>query len=323
MDRAQRIPLVCAVTTVVALFALGCAGTVTVVAHQEEPARLAITVFPRIWLVYDPLDENERVARALSRFLQQKGKNVETMDADELAARRASHSVPISATVLHLRFWFVDSVHTEWTHDPSTSCGPGGCYGPQGPAMYDVPHVEARMALRVEEGDTGRVLDRAVVRRSRTADAYEALHDELVREFIRVAKRLVIPQSAELEFELVETSEANVTRAIRDAEHGHWEKARERLERYRRSSAFNHLDRKTRAAVLYDLAQVARFDDNGRAVPERLDQAEADLRAAIALQPDELYTTALADIHRQRQAHRARAAEQAAEAHNRALSSGP
>ncbi len=280
--------------------AVGCAGTHAVRGQVVHPAEVPIRGFPRVWVIGGESLAEQRFADALVAHLTGDA-DIRVVPLRDLEPARASGRIPPATVVVLPRLVFQDSSATRWTSRPQTICGATGCYTSRRSYQYLVPVLAANLIVTVYDGPTAtvqQVIHLETREEERTPDAMRTRATRTLAELFGV---MVDQQVEEVEVILLEVELPEVQGAIARIDGGDWSGGRALLEEA--VQAARTLAPEDHARVLYDLGMARLY------APRAPGEADAHFRAAsvaleeaIALDPQERYQEALADVavHRRR-----------------------
>jgi hypothetical protein len=300
--------------TLLGTLCAGCGHTLQVRARVIEPAGIPVRAFPYVWLEQGQLPAERELARGLASHLgQTPGIDVRLVDGDQLAAARAGGTLRPATVVISLRLQTRERTRVQWTTRPETVCDALGCFSVNRSYNYDIPILDGELVVSVTDAQTSQELQHAVLKASEEGRNYDEMLPRLLLALAKRLQQVTEQRVVAVGVTLLEVDLASVTAALRSAEAGDWLAARERLESAHASGELESLDREMRARALYDLAQVRRFGAReGEPVLVAMQSARAALEQALSLDPDALYSEALAvldaDVRRRRMVDDQRAA---------------
>jgi hypothetical protein len=301
--------------------AAGCGAGTAVSGRVVWPAAVPVRTFPRIYVASGPRRHEIRFAEEMAAHLRSGGRaRVRRVDADDVETMRAGGSIPTPSVVMRLDLDFDEGSRPEWMSRPETVCGPLGCYTTTRTRMVDVPIVLAELRIEVEDGPSGRVLQRTAVEAREEGNDYELMRRRVADELLRRAERMVDQRIDEVQVRLLGADVPEVTTAIEAIDRGEWQRGRALLEQVIEDDAFDRLPAAVRARVLYDLGLARRFDPSTMEdVGAHFRAAESALREAVRLDPDERYARALEELRAHRRQVEILIEQRAAAAHNFSL----
>lgn len=304
------------VVVAIVLACVGCAGGLTARGAVTYPARVPVRAFPHIVLTTRAGEEAEVVAERLAAHLRDGPSTVRRMRVEELEARRAAGAIAPATGVLSIQLRLTRGDRPEWARREELSCGPDGvCLDTRRPVLESTPVVNARLVLRVSDGQSGRELQREVLAEEEVGEDVLGMRLRVVERLVARAERLIDQRTEPVEVRLEEVDAPEVRAALDAIRGGDWTRGRERLEAVVEQPTFARQPAEVRARVLYDLGQARRFDTT-IAAERRFALAGEAMRAAVRLRPESRYAAALAALAAHRRS-RAMVIEQAeATAHN-------
>jgi len=182
-------------------------------------------------------------------------------------------------------------------------------------SVEDVPVLRARVVVTVQDGPSGRALQRVELREEESGTDVLAMRPRVIERIAARTLALVDQRVEQVPVHLYPVDLPPVRRALAALREGRWPDGRRMLAALVESEAFQALSREQRALVLYDLGQACRFDAS--LPPEqRFRQAGRALRAAVRLVPSPLYAQAIAELEQHRQSRAMVREQQEAMAHN-------
>lgn len=296
-------------------------------ATVEVPPELPVRVFPEVVVVPGTAPEDLEVADALARHLAASaGLRVVRLDEEALERRRASGTLGPASAVLRVDTHVLETTRAGFASRPETVCTTWGCSTVRRTVMEDLPVVVGRVALRVHEARSDRLLQELrVEERDEGADPL-SMRMRIVDRLRQRVIGAVDSGERSLDLELVDVDDSEVRAALEALRAGHCHEARVALERVVERESFESLPADVRARVLFDLGQARRLD--ARAATEEqaeavLREAEETIRESIRLHPDAVFARALAQLAEERAARERMRAHRAATSHNYALDRAP
>lgn len=288
---------VAAVALLIAL-TCGCGHTLHVRAQVIEPAGIPVRAFPVVWVERGQLPAEEELVRAFVSYLgQTPGIEARVVSSEEISAARAGGTLRPATVVVTLRLRTRELSRVEWTTRPETNCDAIGCFTSQRSYDYDVPILLGELTVVITDAQTSNELQRAVIGAREERGEFDGMLSRVVATLSARLSEITEQRVVPVDVTLLEVDQASVQAALRMAEQGDWEHARERLEAALVAGEFDSLAPDQRARVFYDLAQMRRFatrDGQGRLAA--LAEAGRALERASANDPQPIYTEALAEV---------------------------
>lgn len=300
----------------------GCAHSLLVYAPVTLPARVPVQVFPSVW-VAGPASQDEgylldNIAAQLARDAQ---REVRRLDAEQLKAARAAGQVPGLTVVLRLSLSLASGTQNYTDMVPIQYCGMFGCSMQYQPYVGVVAQITGSATLSVEEGPTGRELQRERFVVTFAGDDEQLIQEQLFEQLATQLSRAVDIGQTKEPYLLYRSKDPLVERGVELLGQGKWAEGRAQLERA--AKQLGGLDKQTQARVWYDLG-IARMIAPGKA--GLTDRAFADARRALdwadRLAPSELHRRALKRLVESRKRSEILAEQARARQHNFALVRG-
>lgn len=295
----------------ISLFA-GCSTAVTVRGDVLKPAQVPVRAFPRIFVTSGDDTESQQMALAVARHLARGRSTVDRLDRAVIARLRAEGRIERATVVIELATTFSRHASSGWLGP--TDCGPAGCLD-AARNFRDEPILRARVIVTVQDGPSGRALQRVELMEEGSGSDATALRARVLERLSQRTLALVDQRIEQVPVRLYPLDLPAVRRAVEAIEEGRWADGRQILEKFVRDERFRSLPRDQRALVLYNLGQARRFD---RTLPpeQRFRAAGRALRAAVRLMPVPSYAQAIAELEQHRQNRAMVREQQEAMAHN-------
>jgi hypothetical protein len=133
--------------------------------QRLDPAGIPVRAFPHVWIDRGQLLSEQQLASALASYLQATpGLDVRIVDSDQLAAVRAGGLIPAATVLVKLRLQTHEQMRVQWTTRPQTVCDALGCFTVTQQYNYDVPVMDAELSISIQEAQSARELQHAVLR---------------------------------------------------------------------------------------------------------------------------------------------------------------
>jgi hypothetical protein len=299
-----------------------CAGSWSVRAPVQLPARVPVGVYPSVWLVGGASgDEQYLLDRLATHLAQDRRREVRRVEAPQLAGARAAGQVSPLTAVVTLQLLLRSGTRASHVAMPVQYCGMYGCTLQYQSYVELLPELAGEVVLTVAAGPSGQVLqvDRSV--ETVIGEREDVMHLQLLERIALQLSRAVevtrAPERFALESSKLKPAQAGVELLAR----GKLPEGRAELERAAR--ALGGLDKRQQAIVWYDLG-VARYvapGDQGL-TSAALADAERAFQWAARLSSEPRYARALARVEEARKRLDLIAQQQRAAAHNFALVTG-
>lgn len=299
-----------------------CAGGLAVRAPVELPARIPVGVFPSIWVVGGSSeDERYLLDRLAAELARDRRREVRRVDPAQLAAARAAGQVSPLTAVMTLQLLLRSGTRRTQANVPMQYCGMYGCTLQYQSYVEMVPELAGEVVLTVAEGPSGRTLQLDRSTETVIGDREDLMHGQLIERIaLQLARAVQITQAPE-RIELERPRHKQARAGVELLARGKLREGRVELERAAR--ALGGLDKKTQAAVWYDLG-VARYVAPGPQglTPQALADAERAFAWARRLSPEPRYARALERVAEARKRLAVIAQQEGAAAHNFSLVTG-
>lgn len=310
------------VSLVLLLLIAGCAHSLVVYAPAQLPARVPVQVFPSVWVV-GPAEQEEGylLDRIASQLAQDPRREVRRLDAPQLkAARQAGQLSPVTV-VLQLELTLSSGTQDYVDTVPLQYCGMFGCSMQYQTYVNVVAQVSGRATLSVQEGPTGRELQRERFAVHRVGEDERALQDELWEQLAHELTQAVGISQIKEPYHLYRCDQDDAERGVALIERGRWTEGRAELELA--AQRLGGLDKKSQAEVWYNLG-IARMIAPGPKglTPEAVAAAERALEWAQRLTPNEAHRQALRRLAELRKRREIIVDQHRAEQHNFGLVTG-
>ena len=293
----------------------GCGGALTVRGEIVKPAEVPVRAFPRILVTSTDDAESREIALSVARHLAEGRSSVDRLDRGAIAMLRAAGQIERTTAVIELSTTLTQHARPAWRQNEQIDCGPAGCMDGRRTGVEDVPVLRARVVVTVQDGPSGRALQRVELREEESGADVLAMRLRVIERVAARTLALVDQRIEQVPVHLYPVDLPGVRRALAALREGRWPEGRRMLAALVESDAFEALPPSVRALVLYDLGQACRFDVS--LPPEqRFREAGRALRAAVRLVPSPLYAQAIAELEQHRQSRAMVREQQEAMAHN-------
>lgn len=293
----------------------------TVQGEVVQPAQVPVRAFPRILVTSTDDAESREIALSVARHLALGRSAVDRVDRAAIATLRAEGQIERATVVIEVSTTLSQHATAGWTRSEGVDCGPVGCLDSPRRRVREVPVLRARLIVTVQDGPTGRALQRVELSEEESGADPLAMRLRVLERLAAQALALVDQRIEQVPVHLYPVDVPDVRAALDAVRAGRWAEGRRILEEFVDADDFDALPREQRALVLYDLGQARRFDATLPA-ERRFRAAGRALRAAVRLVPAPLYARALADLEQHRQSRAMVREQQEAMAHNFGLEVG-
>lgn len=279
-----------------------------------KPAQVPVRAFPRILVTSTEDVESQEIALSVARHLALGRSSVDRLDRAAIAELRSQGHIERATVVIEVATTLSRHTNPTWTPNPAGDCGPAGCLD-AARNFRDEPVLRARVVLTVQDGPSGRALQRVELMEEDSGSDPLSVRLRVLERLAARTLALVDQRIEQVPVHLYPLDLPEVRAALDAVREGRWAEGRRTLEELVRSDAFRRLPRDQRALVLYNLGQARRFDTTLPA-EERFRAAGRALRAAVRLMPVPLYARAIAELEQHRQSRAMVREQQEAMAHN-------
>lgn len=287
----------------------------TVRGEIVKPAEVPVRAFPRILVTSTDDAESREIALTVARHLARGRSAVDRLDRGAIALLRAGGQIERATAVIELSTTLTQHARPAWRQNEQVDCGPLGCMDGRRTSVEDVPVLRALVVVTVQDGPSGRALQRVELREEESGTDVLAMRMRVIERIAARTLALVDQRIEHVPVHLYPVDLPDVRQAIAALREGRWPEGRRMLAALVQSDAFDALSPEQRALVLYDLGQACRFD--ATLPPERRFRAAGRaLRAAVRLVPSPLYAQAIAELEQHRQSRAMVREQQEAMAHN-------